>query len=141
MALILTDLGADLMLGNIFNNAWPTSKDLTLKLYCNQPTLADTTVAGDMTEAAGGGYVAKTIANGSWTITAGNDPSDAVFAEQTFTFTGALTTNTTIYGYYVVDDNGVMLWGEELSSAFTPASNGDELSITLKFQLSKGTPS
>lgn len=139
MALVLTDLGADEILMTYFNNTRPAGgNNLTLRLFVNDVTPAQTGVS--YTEATGGGYAAKTLTNGSWTITAGNDPSDAVYAEQTFTFTGALTTNTTIYGYYVEDADSAVIYAERLSSSFTPANNGDNLAITPKFQMSSGTP-
>ncbi|HLC17492.1 MAG TPA: hypothetical protein VJM57_00565 [Thermodesulfobacteriota bacterium] len=142
MALTLMDIGADEILKTYFNNARPAGgNNLTIKLFTNNVTPADTDTAGTYTEATGGGYAAKTITNGSWTVTVGNDPSDAAYAQQTWTFTGALTTNPTIYGYYVVDADGTLLWAEKLAASFTPANNGDELKITPKFQLSKGTPS
>lgn len=140
MALTLSDIGADAILEAYFNNDWPTSKDLTLKLFCNDVTPGQTDTAGTYTEATGGGYAAITLSNGSWTITSGNDPSDAVYAQQTFTFTGALTTNTDVYGYFVVNDDGTLLWAERLAATYTPANSGDLLKVTPKFQLSSGTP-
>ena len=141
-ALTLMDIGADELLKVYFNDDRPTGgNNLTMKLYCTNVTPADTNTAGSYTECAGGGYAAKTLTNGSWVVTTGNDPSDAVYAEQTYTFTGALTTNTTIYGYFVVDADGTLVWAELLGSTFTPANNGDNVKITPKFQLSKGTPS
>ena len=142
MALVLVDVGADQILNAYFNNSWPASKDLVVKLYTNNYTPVDTSVAGDFTEAAGGGYVTKTLTNGSWTVTVGNDPSDAVYAEQTWTFTGTLTGSATIYGYFVVGNNGTgtLVYAELLGASFQPLNNGDQLKITLKFQLSKGTP-
>ena len=139
MALVLTDLGADEILKTYFNNARPAGgNNLTLRLFCNDVTPAQTGTS--YTEATGGGYAAKTLTNGSWTVATANDPSDAVYAEQTFTFTGALTTNTTVYGYYVTDADNTVLWAETLTAAFTPANNGDNIKITPKFQLSSGTP-
>ena len=139
MALVLTDLGADEILKTYFNNARPAGgNNLTLRLFCNDVTPAQTGIS--YTEATGGGYAAKTLTNGSWTVATANDPSDAVYAEQTFTFTGALTTNTTVYGYYVTDADHTVLWAETLTAAFTPANNGDNIKITPKFQLSSGTP-
>lgn len=140
--IVLADVGADMMLGALFNNAWPGGgRDLTLKLYTNNYTPLDTSVAGDYTEASGGGYAAKTLTNGSWTISTGNDPSDAVYAQQTWTFTGTLAGTATIYGYFVIDAAGVLVFGEKFDYSFTPAKNGDQLKLTPKFQLSKGTPS
>lgn len=139
MPLVLTDLGADEILKTFFNNARPAGgNNLTLRLFCNDVTPAQTGISYN--EATGGGYAAKTLTNGSWTVATANDPSDAVYAEQTFTFTGALTTNTTVYGYYVTDAGNTVLWAERLTAAFTPANNGDNIKITPKFQLSSGTP-
>lgn len=141
MAIVLADVGADTILKAFFNNSWPAGgKNLTLKLYTNNYTPLDTSVAGDYTEASGGGYAAKTLTNGSWTVTVGNDPSDAVYAEQTWTFTGALAGTATVYGYFVIDSDGVLVLGEKFDYSFTPAKNGDQLRLTPKFQLSKGTP-
>ena len=143
MALILTDLGADQILKAYFNNTFPASKDYKLKLFANNYTPVDTSVLGSFTEAAGGGYASISLTNGSWTVTPADDPSDAVYAEQTFTFTGPLTTNTTIYGYWVEDNagsTGVAVFAELLATPFVPANNGDTLKLTIKFQLSKGTP-
>lgn len=140
MALTLADVGADAILGTFFNGS-PVLGNLTLRLFVDDQALADTLVAGDLVEADGGGYAAKTLTHGSWTLTTGNDPSDVVYAAQEFTFTGALTTNPTIYGYYVTNAAGTLLWAERLAAAFTPAANGDKLTVTPKFQLSKGTPS
>lgn len=141
MALTLVDIGADTVLKKYFNGSTPAGgNNLTLKAFVSNTTPADTDTAGTYTEAAGGGYSAKTLTNGSWTITVGNDPSDAVYAQQTWTFTGALTTNPTIYGYYVVDADGVLIWAERLGASYTPTTNGDQLSVTPTFQLSKGTP-
>lgn len=141
MSLILADVGADTILEAFFNNSWPTAgKDLTLKLFCNDVTPTDTDTAVTYTEAAGGGYTAKTLTNGSWTVTPANDPSDATYVQQSFVFTGALTTNPNIYGYFVVNADGILVWAEALSAAFTPANNGDTLNITPVFQISKGTP-
>lgn len=141
-ALTLMDIGADEFLKVYFNNTRPAGgNNLTLKLYCTNVTPADTNTAASYTECAGGGYAAKTLTNGSWTVTTANDPSDAVYAEQTYTFTGALTTNPTIYGYYVVDADNTLVWAELFGSTFTPANNGDNVKVTPKCQLSKGTPS
>jgi hypothetical protein len=140
--IVLADVGADLLLEIIFNDSRAAGgDDLTLSLYTNNYVPLDTSVAGDFTEAAGGGYAAVTLTMGSWTVAAGNDPSDAVYAEQTWTFTGTLTGAATIYGYFVVDADGTLLFAEKFDYSFTPAKNGDQLRLTPAFQLSKGTPS
>lgn len=141
--LVLADVGADQILKSYFNKVQPTGgNNLTLKLFVNNvtPNASGGDTAATYTEATGGGYAAITLTAGSWTITVANDPSDAVYAQQTFTFTGALTTNTTIYGYYVVDADGILIWSEKAAASFTPANNGDTYKVTPKFQLSYGQP-
>lgn len=142
MALVLADVGADEILKAYFNNSFPaTTKDLTLKLFTSNTTPADTDTAATYTEASGGGYAAKTLTNGSWSFNSVNDPSKVSYAEQTFTFTGPLTGNATVYGYYVVNADGVLIFAERFGTPFTPANNGDNIKVTLNFELSKGTPS
>jgi hypothetical protein len=143
MAIVLADVGADIILKVMFNNTRAGGgNNFKLKLFATNVTPTQTSTAGSFTEAAGGGYVAggKALTNGSFTVTVGNDPSDATYTIQTWTFTGALTTNTTIYGYYLTDADDVLICAETITP-FTPANNGDQLSITFKFQLSSGTPS
>lgn len=140
MSIMTPDVGCDVILKAFFNNTRAAGgNNLTLKLFTNNVTPAQTDTASTYTEAAGGGYAAKTLTAGSWTVTAANDPSDAVYALQTFTFTGALTSTATVYGYYVVDADGVLVFSEAITP-FQPANNGDAINITPKFQMSAGTP-
>jgi len=139
MALVLLDVGADEILKTYFNNTRPAGgNNLALRLFATDVTPAQSGVT--YVEATGGGYAAITLTNGSWTITSANDPSDAVYAEQTFTFTGALTTNSTVYGYYITDADDTVIYAEAFTP-FEPLSSGDNIKVTPKFQLSSGTPS
>jgi len=140
MALVLADIGADELLKVYFNNDRPSGgNNLTIKLFVTNVTPGQPSTASSFTEAVGGGYAAKTLTNGSWTVTAANDPSDAVYADQTWTFTGALTTNLDVYGYYVIDADGTLIWAENFGTVFRPANTGT-LTVTPKFRLSSGTP-
>ena len=141
MALVLADVGADVILKAFFNNSWAAGgKNLTLKLFTNNITPADTDTASTYIEATGGGYAAITLTNGSWTVTVGNDPSDAVYTTQTFSFTGTIGGSGIVYGYFIVDADGVLVHAEKFSSAFTPLSLPTETKVIPKFQMSKGTP-
>jgi len=125
----------------LLNNVWPAGgKNLTLKLFVNDVTPVDTSVAGDFTVAAGGGYGNITLTNGSWAVADAAGIRTGSYAQQTFAFTGALDGGATIYGYYIIDADGVLVWAERLAASFTPANNGDTLKVTPKFQMSKGTP-
>lgn len=147
MAQVLADVGADSILKRFFNGTMPSNSltlaaagNFQLRLFANDYTPVQTSTAASFTQAAGGGYAAKELSYGSFTVTVGNDPSDATYAIQTWTFTGALTTNPTIYGWYLVDSDGVLVTAERLGASNTPAVNGDNASVTFLFQLSSGTP-
>lgn len=142
MALVLADQGAVQILQAYFNNSFPASKDLVVKLFTNDYAPLDTSTTASFTEATGGGYVTKTLTNGSWSESAVGGIEQEAYAQTTWTFSGALTGNPTIYGYYVVGNNGTgnLMWAERLGASFTPNNNGDQLLITPVFQMSKGTP-
>jgi hypothetical protein len=141
MALTVADIGAEAGLKIQFNNIRATGgNNLTLKLFTSDTTPADTDTQATYTEANGGGYAAKTLTMGSWTVNITSNIAQAAYGEQTWTFTGALTGNPTIYGYYIVDADNVLQWAERLGATFTPTTNGDILRVTPIYKRSKGTP-
>lgn len=141
MAMTVQDVGAEAGLKAQFNNTRAAGgNNLTLKLFVTDVTPADTDTAATYTEAVGGGYAAKTLTMGSWTVSIVSNIAQAAYAEQTWTFTGALTTNLTIYGYYVVDADNTIIFSEKLAATFTPSQNGDILRVTPVYKRSKGTP-
>jgi hypothetical protein len=111
----------------------------TLRLYTAvSPAIGSGTVAGHVTEAAGGGYAAKALTAANWTTTAGT-PTASVYPKQTVTFTGALTGNPAIVGYYVTAASGTVVVIEALAAAFTPTSNGDAIEVTPQITLGSVT--
>lgn len=133
MSLVVPNIGELQLLKQALG--YSAVESLLLKLFCNNYTPVAGSVAGNFTEASGGGYAAKTLTASSWTFAGGN-PTTASYPAQTFTFTGALTTNTTVYGYYILGGtSGSVYWAERLTTAFTPANNGDNIQLTLNFSL------
>lgn len=139
----IPDEGAQAILEIVCNDTRPAGgNNLTLKLFCNDITLSDSDTDSTFTEASGGGYAAITLTSGSWTVASdGSGVMTASYAEQTFTFTGPLTTNTTVYGYYVVDADDTVICAELFDSGVTPVANGNYIAVTPQLQASKGTPS
>ena len=136
-AIVVPDVGATAILTDFF----VSGADVKLHLFCTDVTPADTDVVGTYTACAGGGYAVKTLTAASWTVSTVSNIVQAAYAIQVFTFTGSLTTNGTIYGYYVTDSAGTtLLFSEKAAATFTPANNGDTYSVTPTIQLSKGTP-
>jgi hypothetical protein len=141
-AMVFNDNGASDVLTVYFNNVFPSSKTLTVHLFCTNTTVTDVVTPASFTECEGGGYAAKTLSNGVWTINEASSIYQSIYAQQNFTFTGPLTTNGTIYGFFIVDNSGTPnligagLFGQE----YTPANNGDHILVTPIIQLSHGTP-
>lgn len=110
-----------------------TVRDLIYRLFTNAITPAETDTAGSYTEASGGGYASKTLAGASWTITAGT-PTVASFAQQDWTFTGALSGSATVRGYYATRVTDADLILAETFTAFQPAANGDKILLTPRIE-------
>lgn len=102
------------------------SYNLILRLFTNNQTPVETHTEADYTEAAGNGYAAATLTGASWTVNPGA-PSSATYAEQTFTFSGALGN---VYGYYYTA-NGVLISAERFTDGpYNIQNNGDSIKIT-----------
>lgn len=128
MALYVPRTGQVMALQYLTNKV-ATPENLVYRLFATNVTPAETDTAATYTEAAGGGYAAKTLTGASWTVTAAT-PSAASYAAQTWTFTGALTTNLTVYGYFVTRASSLDLVLAETFTSFTPATNGDNIVLT-----------
>jgi hypothetical protein len=131
MALVVPNDGEVDALSYYVNKSAP--QDLVLRLFTNNITPAETDVAATYTEAAGGGYASITLTGASWTVT-GGAPSDASYAQQTFTFTGVLTGNASVYGYYLTRvTSGKIAHAERFSDGpYAIANNGDAIKVTPK---------
>lgn len=135
MAVIVPNAAEIVLLKAALNHT--AAQNQVLKLFTNNYTPVAGSTESDFTEAAGGGYTSKSLTGSSWTVTTnGSGEAEAVYAAQTFTFTGALTGTATVYGYFVVNSSsGLLLWAERFSSSYTPAVNGDAITFTPTFQL------
>lgn len=117
--------------------------DYYLKLFCDDAYTPDLDMeAGDFTEATGGGYSQASIDSSvDFTTEFANSPPDIILPEQTFTFTGVLTTNPTVYGWYLVKQTGgAPVVAKLLDTPYTPASGGGTLKFTPRIQAGNGTP-
>src|SRR3990167_8183264 len=127
MALLVVNNGESIAL-QLITNKLATPENLILRLYTNNVTPGETDTAATYTEAAGNGYAAITLTGASWTVT-GTAPTSIGYAEQTFTFTGALGN---VYGYYLTRATSAdLILAERFTGApFNIANNGDEIKIT-----------
>lgn len=132
--LVVPNVGEVLQINALLGKTAP-AVPFTLRLFTNNHIPASTDVTGDYVEAAGGGYAAINLNPASWVTTPGA-PAVSLQPEQVFTFSGALTGPAAIFGYYVTDDDLVLLWAERRTAgAFTPAGAGDFYAVTPRFTL------
>ena len=131
MALVIPNASEVKLLNNLLNISAPTNT--ILHLYSKNLTPSSTTVIGDVTETASGGYAAITLTSSSWTVaTSGGGITTASYAEQTFN----ITTSATIYGYYITNLAGDLLWLERFTAApFQLPGSGGQVLITSQLSL------
>lgn len=129
MSLVIPNTAEVVFLQKILNEA------VTIRIFGNNATPSATSVAGDFNEIAGGGYANVILASANWGYTAGN-PSYALQAKVTWTFTGAINAPGTIYGYFITRNaDGTLWWAERFPPAavpFTPIA-GSIVEVTPKF--------
>lgn len=141
MSLLVPDIGEILMLQYLVNmlstdgSAGPSGGERLLRLFTNNLTPSESTTLGTVTEAAGAtGYAPITLVGASWTTTQVAGTTTAVYSEQTFSFTTAVT----VYGYYVTTIGGspALLWLERFSGApFILPSGGGQIAISPRISL------
>lgn len=127
MALLVPNGGEVIALSYLVGKTAST-ENLVLRLFTNNKTPAEADVVGDYTEATGNGYASITLTGASWSVT-GGAPTTAAYAQQTFTFTGALGN---VYGYYLTRaTTGDLVYSERFSDGpYAIANNGDQIKVT-----------
>ena len=117
MAGLVPNAGEALALDRFLKTA-----DETLKLFVNDYTPVEGSVAGDFTEMSTQGYAAKTLTAASWTT--------GIYAQQTWTFDGT-GGSTIVYGYFVIDaGTGTIMFAERFGTPPTIVNNGDQIKVT-----------
>ena len=111
---------------------------LSVHLYTDDRSPAETDTAASYTEAVGGGYAPVNLTPASWTITpnAVGGAAQAVYPQIVWTFTGPLTGASGIYGYFVKGNtSGIVYWSERTRDTglpYIPAKNGDVYRGTIR---------
>ena len=124
MPLLFPDQGENIALESIVNKTAP--QNLILRLYTSNTTPGESDTEATYTEASGSGYSAITLTGSSWNAASGGSIS---YAQQTFTFTGALGN---VYGYFLTQaSSGKLVLAERFSDGpYNIANNGDQIKIT-----------
>lgn len=113
-------------------NDYFNGNSFEVRLFTNNISMTEELLLGDFVEAAGGGYLAKTV-SGGWTPAVVSGIAQVTTTVSPFVFTGALSTNTTIYGWYLVRGTTVVM-ADLAAEPFTPAIDGDRYDITITYK-------
>ncbi len=129
MALVVPNIAEVVMLQRLLGVS--ANGNQVLRLYKSDVTPVEGTTigsgVGQITQTTADGYTAITLATGSWAVATALGTTTASYAEQTFTF----TTSETLYGYYVTDLSGNLLWVERFVGApFILPVSGGQIAIT-----------
>lgn len=132
MPLVVPDAGERKMLEYIVNKSAPS--DLTLRLYVNSVDLTSEGFASSsFTEASATGYVAATLPGSNWLVATTSGISTATYATGVaFNF----SVGEDLYGYYVTNSAGVVMWAEQFPSApFRLPAGGGQVLVQPQVQL------
>lgn len=126
MTIIFPNSGENLVLEMIVNKT--AAQNLVMKLYSNNVTIGDATVAANFTEATFSGYAAKTLTGASWNAAASGS---ITYAQQTYACDNDAA-NESIYGYFVTQvTSGTLLYAEAFTDGpYTISNNGDQIKVT-----------
>jgi len=103
-----------------------------IKLYGNDLDPVETTTIGDFTMSTEAGYASKTLTSTSWTTTLSGNTSTAVYSQETFSF----TTGADVYGYFITDTGGGLMWCERFTGApFQLPTGGGTIAISPRVTL------
>ncbi len=102
-----------------------------VKLFKNNLTPTGANVATDFTEADFRGYADDAV--GAWTVTGPNGTAGV----HSFTADGGIAGPQTIYGYYVVDSGGALVFSERFGASITYTTPGDQLNLTLNYNIAQ----
>jgi hypothetical protein len=99
-----------------------------MKLFQNNVVVTPATLIGDLTEATFAGYVAKTL---TWAVGPYLNPAGQAEIQNgsvNWTPTDSVTPNA-IYGYWVEDAAGNLLWAENFTTPRSMASTLDTITL------------
>lgn len=130
MTMIVCDVAKQRGLGLILGVG--TLPSALVHLYVTNVTPTDASSAGSFVECTATSYSSLAILPANWTLSTVSDVATAVSPTLTFT----ISSNQTVYGYYITDsNNGDLLIGAELfanSIAYQAPSIYIDLTITVQ---------
>lgn len=130
MVIKVTDNGEKTLIDWMLNS---TGTNIVLRLYKNDYTPVFNSIAANFTQADFTGYASVTLTRGNWNTPVTNVLGAAEIQYNT-DVSWTTTTSQSVYGYYVTDLSGNVLFAERFSQT-RALVNGDSLTISPRFTL------
>lgn len=112
------------------------SRDLQLKLYTNDYVPTKNSLSSDFVELVDANYVYLPLPGVRWSVSDVLGTLTATFLDiHQYLFTTAFAGGAKIYGYFVVDATGVLVFSERATSAYTPLISGVRYNVAPKFSI------
>src|SRR4051812_509713 len=128
MPLVTVNGGELELLDRLLKDALSVDESWILRYNKNNVTPSATSVFADFTEADFTNYVAYTLTRTNWNASATvSGKAQSSYGSSPLTATCGSTGNT-IYGYYVSNPGGTLLWAEKFASARV-LTNGEVLNL------------
>lgn len=132
MALKLTDQGAYQLFVASLTSYF--AGICVLHLYQNNYTPVEASVLGNFTEATFTGY--SSVALTSWSLPVLTSPYQQITSAAVPFTVGTVGTGNNIYGYYVTDGSGNVLWAERDGNApIAMSTTGAQYTVIPRFSL------
>lgn len=128
MSVVITEYGERKLLNLMLKEPTTANQKFTIHLFKNDITPTDTTVVGDFTEADFTNYAAVDLLRANWNNAITDSGSGKSVYNSAITWTAG-TTGNTIYGSYVLDVSGNLIFSRRFSSPRT-MNNTNTLTIT-----------
>lgn len=126
-------------------NAWLAEVKPVQQWYCalfvNDYTPVPTSQFGDFTEASFAGYAPATVVMADWPNATVVDHVAISTNTTTYTFQAASSgvSPQTVYGYFVYDENDVLIYAERWTDSYN-ITNGVKLDLVLKLKHKTASP-
>ena len=114
MAIVVCNAGELRLLDLALKTALSVDEPFTLRLFKNDYTPIATSAVGDLTEADFTDYTAKTLNRSGWSASTTITGAASITYGTAQTWTCGATGNT-VYGAYVLDGSGNLVWAERFA--------------------------
>lgn len=129
MSSVWNNNALDEALRQVINKSPPSPANLTLRIFTNNLTPANTDAVGAYAECSDGSYAGIVLTGATWALSTISGGRQATYASQTFSFSGS----NNLYGWYLTDSGNTLVYaaGNFISSPVVIPSGGGSYGVAV----------